>query len=920
MQPAIEKRVGGVSEFDRSKFMVLHSSLGGNDWAGEDEALDYLMNELDLYMGRDNGSITWQYNQSHQDPGRPGFVDPAFIAERGTDWRLDRWAMDNAHHHKYDDRADMIIGGLPEPFWPGSGTNPFSGTGWGPTTAEGTGEYMGRFLREFFRNPGEDVTLGPKRPRFIEVMNEPLYHLLDDAEQAHLGVSALEVFEFHNTVAAEIRKVSPEVMIGGFTVAFPYFDERDFSRWHERDKLFMDIAGQNMDFISLHFYDFHKHHTNGGSQFIGPWNFKGGRLEATLDMVEQYSMLSWDEVKPMLISEYGGRDHGEEWKAWTPERDWSFMKSFTPLMMSFMDRPDRILKAIPFVLVKATWDNGTNPYPWRMMRQQKEAQGETGEDWVFTEMVKFYELWSDVNGRRGHVETDHPDVKSDLYVDGEKVYLVLSNLEREEFEIDLSIEDVEGSTLQSIRLKHLHAINDLPMLNETLLSLDSPAFILGGEASAIVEYVFDNPIQISGFVDVSSFYADDYLWTITGNEDILVNIDNVSTGNHGTAVLRIGVGRDHGCSLHPFVKVNGTALRVNENLQGDAQLVRNSFYGLIEVPVPIHLLRADNDISIQFPDSGGHVSSVTLRVSSSTVPLREPSHMVKADAVAASGGGVEIQFSAGRAGENYLVLHAEQLDQPLGQWLALPDPLQMDLAGKAVITDTLVDRSRFYTLVECLECLPPPAPPSSIKINCLDAPVLEGQSFTLSVDIEPENVTDRSVAWTSSNADIASVNTFGLVTALNAGTATIRATTVAGGLFDECLVEVVPALSVPGVVLDDDSKYLGATFQVGGEINVNCRYFAGEGHTVTSRFGGLRFFFRQIAPDWSVVHDVPSVEFTPAIGTESGTANATLSLAGILPTDELPEGHFYFLFVNFESSNGNTYSKGLHPITVTGNP
>lgn len=914
--PGIEKSVGGVSEFDRSKFMVLHSNLGGNDWTDEDEALDYLMEDLDLYMGRDNGSITWQYNQSRQDPLRPGYVDPAYVVEKGSDWRLVRWAQDNAHHHKYDDRLDLMIGGLPEPFWPGSETNPFTGTGWAPTTAEGTGEYMGRFLQEFYRNPDEDVTLGPKRPRFIEVMNEPLYHFLDDAEQAHLGVTALEVFEFHNTVAAEIRKFDPEVMIGGFTVAFPYFDERDFARWHERDKLFMDVAGENMDFISLHFYDFHKHHTNGGSQFIGPWNFKGGRVEATLDMVEQYSMLSWSHVKPMLISEYGGRDHGEEWKAWTPERDWSFMKSFTPMIMSFMDRPDRILKAIPFVLIKATWDNGPNPYPWRMMRQQKEAEGETGEDWVFTEMIKFYELWSDVKGRRGYVDTNHPDVKSDVYVDGEKVYLILSNLDREELLMDLTIEGIEGNELQSIRLKHLYAVNDFPVLDEEQLPLDDPSFTLGEEASAIMEYVFSNPIQANGSVEEATFYSSDYLWPIVAGENIPVNINDVETGNIGSAVLRIGAGRDHGRSLHPFVTVNGTALRIDDNLQGDDQSVRANFFGLIEVPVPIHLLKENNDISIKFPDNGGHVSTVTLRVSSSTLPLRKQESSVEVTAFPAGAGDIEIQFSNGVAGGNYLLLYTDQIDQQLGDWEVLEEPLHMDEAGMGAVSEALTNKSRYYAVVECPECLPPPAPPSSIIINCPDSPVLAGHSFSLTVQIEPENVTDDSLAWSSSNPEVASVDQEGMVTAHNPGSSIIRATTVAGGLYDECLVEVEAALTAPGVVLDDDNIYLGSTYQVGGEIAVNCRYFAGEGHTVTSRFGGLRFFFRQIAPGWSVIHDVPTVDYTAAVGTESGIASATLSLDGIQPSDELPDGHFYFLFVNFESTNGNTYNKGLYPITV----
>ena len=81
-----------------------------------------------------------------------------------------------------------------------------------------------------------------------------------------------------------------------------------------------------MDFLSLHFYDFHQHGGIGG-----PLNFKGGRIEATFDMIEQYSYMKFGEVMPMHISEYGGRDHGLESGEWTPFRDWVNLKSYSGL-------------------------------------------------------------------------------------------------------------------------------------------------------------------------------------------------------------------------------------------------------------------------------------------------------------------------------------------------------------------------------------------------------------------------------------------------------------------------------------------------------------------------------------------------------------------------------------------------------------
>ena len=53
--------VNGVSDFNREKHITLHSALGEPDWNGEYDKMNYLMNDLDVYFGRDNGSSTWKF-------------------------------------------------------------------------------------------------------------------------------------------------------------------------------------------------------------------------------------------------------------------------------------------------------------------------------------------------------------------------------------------------------------------------------------------------------------------------------------------------------------------------------------------------------------------------------------------------------------------------------------------------------------------------------------------------------------------------------------------------------------------------------------------------------------------------------------------------------------------------------------------
>ena len=67
--------------------------------------------------------------------------------------------------------------------------------------------------------------------------------------------------------------------------------------------------------------------------------------------------------------------------------------------------------------------------------------------------------------------------------------------------------------------------------------------------------------------------------------------------------------------------------------------------------------------------------------------------------------------------------------------------------------------------------------------------MVEGESHTLSVSIQPANADNQSVSWISSQTAIASVQN-GVVTAHKVGTAAIIATTVDGGKTATCTVTV----------------------------------------------------------------------------------------------------------------------------------
>ncbi|MCR5481589.1 MAG: S8 family serine peptidase [Clostridia bacterium] len=79
--------------------------------------------------------------------------------------------------------------------------------------------------------------------------------------------------------------------------------------------------------------------------------------------------------------------------------------------------------------------------------------------------------------------------------------------------------------------------------------------------------------------------------------------------------------------------------------------------------------------------------------------------------------------------------------------------------------------------------------PSSISLNKTSQLMTEGDSMSLTAEVLPANASNRTVSWSSSDSDVASVTANGTVTAKAAGEAVITATTV-NNLTAQCKVTV----------------------------------------------------------------------------------------------------------------------------------
>jgi agarase len=644
--------VGGIETFDRQKFMTIHASASENDWGENDSHSQNAANEdpnlmvnfvtdNDVYFGRDTGSIGWALRNVSEDGAKTGFVDETSATTVGGNFR---WTYANSTAKKYADARlpqiearslDMIKGGQQHPYWPeGTTINALDGNSWSFSQTDiideplgtATGHYMAQFLSKFFRN--NELDSWEPKPKYFEIMNEPLYDLTTVRTPGDANyVTPQEVFDFHNTTKGEIRKIeeNDDILVGGYTVAFPDFDKDNFQRWEDRDKLFIDTSGDDMDFYSIHLYDF--------PCLSNTEKYRSGsNVEATMDMMENYSHIAVGEMKPYVISEYGAASHCVRNEGWSPRKDTYVLRATNSLLMSFLERPDVISKTIPFIVVKAEWGRTDVPYGPRLMVQEFERTGVNSEtNWVYSDLVLFYNLWSEVNGTRIDTWSSDLDIQVDAYVDGNDAYIILNNLEFDDREIKLNAFGIDTSNISAVNIKHLQTTDDAAQassINELNSSSLPETVTIDGEGTMVIKVTYNSDITIDNTNDEVKYYSNDFKQAITANAEITFNINDVVTAANGESVLRLGIGRDHGKSLTPTVMVNGAQVTVPVDFRGYDQVNgkvnpgRDNYFGVIEIPIPLSALQASNTVSIEFSDTGGYVSTAALQVFSTSSVLQ----------------------------------------------------------------------------------------------------------------------------------------------------------------------------------------------------------------------------------------------------------------------------------------------------------
>ncbi len=99
---------------------------------------------------------------------------------------------------------------------------------------------------------------------------------------------------------------------------------------------------------------------------------------------------------------------------------------------------------------------------------------------------------------------------------------------------------------------------------------------------------------------------------------------------------------------------------------------------------------------------------------------------------------------------------------------------------------------------------------TSVTLDITEKAVKKGETFTLTATVAPSDVTDKTVTWSSSDDNVASVDAKGKVTAVGGGSAVITATS--GGKTATCNVTVTVAVSGVTLNIAEKSVATGESF------------------------------------------------------------------------------------------------------------
>ena len=600
----IKKYVGTVSEFDRSKYFGIQSEINSLELKTESA---YLFDQLNS-----SPAISTKGPEPY---GNLEDVSANKVGDNGVQIR--KYLEESPVYKKYRKNTIFIT----------QKANKVYKT---DADADEAAKKINNYFTEVFPLKSSD---------YYDLMDEPFSNTAlfsEDTQNVKRKMSA-----YYRDVAANLKKESSKFQIGGPSLARPRFETQEFKNWEKSQKLFMDVAGDQVDFFSLKLYDSVDRDTSTIDYC------SGSNIEATLDLIETYSFKKFDKVKPMLISEYGLKVPYWEGTKYAAERNAFTLESLNKIVMALMDKPDRIAKAIPYIFGKqekfyTNMTKNPNGYPHPFVVLKKKEDG----SYEYTDLVKFYEFWKDVKGNRTYIASDNPDVQVNAFLDNGKWQMIFNNLSDKTQSLNFNFSEFDASQISKYTLRRLF-LNEqgLPELTEAFTDIHIDQWDIDPNETLMLICDVPKDLEFATSIVEYNNYSKEILKPIVADQPIKFTINNVKEGK-GKAFVRLSFGRKINLDLKPIVKVNGNIVLTPDNWGGYDQANKVSFFGMLSIPIPMSYLKKDNEVEVTFADTGGKVSSVVINTEIFSTDVENKNYVNPTALVYATHGGNLLHVSS----------------------------------------------------------------------------------------------------------------------------------------------------------------------------------------------------------------------------------------------------------------------------------
>lgn len=787
---SMQKFIGGHSVLNRDKFFNLHYSPTSSDFTKRD--IQLITEELNAGFGRS----FWSPLSASGDTFYPS---TEFAIEQGAK-SIEQ--QQQSELYRYSDKR-MVITDHPKNVMR-DGNDPIEGARW---------------AADYFEHYYTDEN----RPLFYEPMNEPFVHAQDFVDGGWDPAQNLivqdQMTEWFKQIALEFNNRGLDTNVIGYSSAWPSMELNDFEHWRSRQMRFMDMAGDEIDAFSFHLYD--------GVNVTGQDNKRSGsNAEAIMDLIETYSYYKWDKVKPHALTEYGGIIDGYEGVDYSAERSSQELRALNHLLFSAIAREDRLLTSIPFIAGKAAWfyqANNFQPYSAALFRPDpNKIVGNKVNGFLLTEKAKFFQLWSEVKGKRIAITEQDPDLASQAFVYGNKLYVALNNLESEKKTVSLNFVNAL-SNLQQVQIKRLNVpYGEAAIFTDEILSSAPNHLNLAASETVILTYQFAESLEQDSSLNVDTYYAKTHLQPINANTPIEFAIDNVALNTTAASFTdfyadqfdydaqanqNTQLQRQHQVLLARLnAKFKQLVARSPDNWQNDARLK-----GMVKSAQRNPMIQAALQMHYQQNGFNSSETMSTLRMSigrkhdkSKQPVLSVNGHIV---AVPNDWAGYDQASRSDFFGAIEIPVPTRYLKQNNQISLTFPDD-QGRVSSLVLEVVTEGDLQKIATTG--IELKHADMQAGVLSIN-------KDKPRRLEANVLPYNASAQQINWTSLNPDVVTIDDNGILTPVQPGSASIVATTAEGNFSEQVNVEVLDQISIANTVtiIEDTSDEISSdTYQI----------------------------------------------------------------------------------------------------------